>query len=220
MEFREIRQLARHGEDLHTEFKLKVYYPHKILREIVAFANTEGGYLLVGVADNGDIKGLKNPDGDIFELERAMKKYCLPVPEYDLHRVTIPDGREVVVFYIHQSDQKPVQLLPKLPHGHRNVYVRLADKSVQASREMKRILRDTTRNRQVMLQIGEHEKALLEYLAEKKRINLDTYTDLTKLPRRIASAILVKMTLAKVIRICPQEGGYDFFTEMPDHEIG
>ncbi|MEM6297717.1 MAG: hypothetical protein AAF740_03410, partial [Bacteroidota bacterium] len=57
------------------------------------------------------------------------------------------------------------------------------------------------------------EKKLLQYLATQKRISLDTYADITGLPRRIASAILVKMTLADIIRIQPQEGGYDFFVE-------
>lgn len=213
MEFRDVRQLARRGEDTHTEFKTKVYYPHKILREIVAFANTKGGYLLIGVADNGAIKGVKNPEGEIFELEHSLKKYCSPLPRYQVHRVDVREGREVVVFEIEEAPQKPLYLMPKTEVEHRSAYVRLDDKSVQASRELKRILRDTSRNRQVMLQIGEHERTLLQYLSEKKRINIETFAQLTHLPKRIASAILVKMTLAKVIRIEPQEGGYDFFVE-------
>lgn len=215
MEFRDVRRLARRGEDTHTEFKMKVYYPHKILREIVAFANTKGGYLLIGVADDGAIKGVKNPDGEIFELERSLNKYCSPLPGYALHQVDVKEGREVVVFEVYEAKKKPIYLMPKYEEAHRSAYVRLDDKSVQASREMKRILRDTSRNRQVMLQIGKHERVLLQYLSEKKRINIDTFAELTHLPRRIASAILVKMTLAKVIRIEPQEGGYDFFVEVP-----
>ncbi|MGF1532974.1 MAG: helix-turn-helix domain-containing protein [Bernardetiaceae bacterium] len=213
MDARDIKKLARRGEDSQTEFKLKVYYPHKILREIVAFANTEGGFLLIGIADNGQIKGVKNPEGEIFELERALKKYCQPLPTYTIHRVPVPEEREVVVFQIAPAAEKPVYLLPQKLDQERVVYVRSEDKSIQASREMKRILRDSSRNRHVLIQIGEHERTLLNYLSEKKRINLETYAELTHLPKRIASAILVKLTLANVIEIKPQEGGYDFFVE-------
>ncbi|MEM6298574.1 MAG: ATP-binding protein, partial [Bacteroidota bacterium] len=152
MDYREVKRLAQQGEGTHIEFKQKVYYPHKILREIVAFANTEGGYLLIGVTDDGQLKGVKNPDGEIFELERFMKKYCVPYPDYDTYRIELRDERVVVVFDIKEHAPKPMYLMPKGEPTNKDgriAYVRLEDKSVQASREMKRIMRDSSNNRKV-----------------------------------------------------------------------
>jgi len=59
MTLQEVNKLARDGEGLHVEFKKKVAHPEKIVREIIAMANTEGGYLLIGVDDDGTVSGQK-----------------------------------------------------------------------------------------------------------------------------------------------------------------
>ena len=61
---KDIRSLAKKGEGQQLEFKMKVKYPEKIIREMVAFANSEGGILLVGGGDLGDVAGLQFPDED------------------------------------------------------------------------------------------------------------------------------------------------------------
>ena len=54
----ELRRRARLGEDSYTEFKERIDHPESIAGEIVAFANTEGGRLFVGVSDDGRIVGV------------------------------------------------------------------------------------------------------------------------------------------------------------------
>ena len=61
-EIHELKRLALEGEGLQLEFKRKASHPEKIVRELIAFANTEGGTLLIGVDDDGSIPGLKYPD--------------------------------------------------------------------------------------------------------------------------------------------------------------
>lgn len=48
-----IRQLVSEGEHCHQDFKFEISDARKIARSLSAFANTEGGRLLIGVKDNG-----------------------------------------------------------------------------------------------------------------------------------------------------------------------
>jgi predicted HTH transcriptional regulator len=51
----QLREYIRQGENLYTEFKASDAHPDDIAAALVAFANTEGGRLIFGVVDNGDI---------------------------------------------------------------------------------------------------------------------------------------------------------------------
>lgn len=213
MRYKKLKNLVAEGEGLHIEFKRKVYYPQKILREVVAFVNTEGGKLCIGVSDNGDIPGLKYPDEAIYVMEKAMEDFCKPAVTYKVYKVSVPytNGCEVVVFDFEPHPNRPVYLLYKKNTRVGKAYVRIADKSVQASKEMRKIIKARANEKDVLLQYGQHERSLLQYLGSHKRINLEEYANLVNISQDEASIILVNMTLANIIEVRPQEGGYDFF---------
>ncbi len=213
MRYKDLKRLVSEGEGLHIEFKRKVIYPQKILREVVAFVNTEGGKLCIGVADNGLIPGLKYPDEAIYMMEKAMEDYCKPAVTYKTYKVPIPytNGCEVVVFDFEPHPKRPVYLLYKKNTRVGKAYVRIEDKSAQASKEMRMIMKARANEKDVLLQYGQHERTLLQYLGSHKRINLEQYANLVDISEQEASTILVNMTLANIIEVKPQEGGYDFF---------
>jgi CRP-like cAMP-binding protein len=62
-------ELARKGEGQHVEFKESLSQRNKIQQAIVAFMNANGGVVLVGVKNNGEIIGL---GGDAEEIGEAM----------------------------------------------------------------------------------------------------------------------------------------------------
>ena len=55
-----IHRLISEGEHVHQDFKFEISDARKIAKSISAFANTEGGRLLVGVKDNGKIAGVRS----------------------------------------------------------------------------------------------------------------------------------------------------------------
>ena len=57
MTLQEVKELAVKGEGLQIEFKKKAAYPEKIVREVIALANTQGGTLLIGVDDDAPGRG-------------------------------------------------------------------------------------------------------------------------------------------------------------------
>ena len=61
-----IKQFIFEGENVNVDFKKTITSCQKIAKTLVAFANNKGGRLLVGVADNGTIKGVKSEDEEKF----------------------------------------------------------------------------------------------------------------------------------------------------------
>ena len=140
MNVKELKNLVRQGEGTSLEFKLKASHPEKIIREMVAFANSKGGKLLVGVGDDKTIPGLKFVDEEEYILVRAIERNCFPPLRYEIERIAITDERDVLVFNIPKSKEKP-HFVHLENEEHRKAYVRVKDRSVQASREVKQILR-------------------------------------------------------------------------------
>ena len=58
--------MLHHREDLTTEYKRE--YTDDIRLTVVAFANTNGGVVYVGVEDDGTIRGVENPDEVILRI--------------------------------------------------------------------------------------------------------------------------------------------------------
>jgi predicted HTH transcriptional regulator len=214
----EIQQLVSKGEGEYIEFKRKVAHPEKIIREIVAFANTKGGNLLIGVDDNGSIPGIKFADEEIFVLEKAIQQWCRPKIDYEVEVVQINQKKSVVHYRVKESEKKPHYVLnqerqaspprrsnKKYRRHKGKAYVRYEDKSLQASPEVWKILKRGRRQKDIQFTFGEKEKLLMEYLEKHQRITLSQFTELAQLPRFRASHTLVLLVLANVLRVIPQE---------------
>ncbi|MDZ7933758.1 MAG: ATP-binding protein, partial [Emticicia sp.] len=132
IDLRVLKELVRHGENKFVEFKLKTTHPEKIVREMVAFANTDGGKLIVGIGDDKSIKGLKFPDEDEYILQKAIEKYIYPAIDYTLERLIVEGEREVLIYDIQKSPFKPHYVDIDGIAENRRAYVRVADRSVQA----------------------------------------------------------------------------------------
>lgn len=65
------------GESDVLDFKKTISSVHKIAKTIVAFANTKGGSILIGVNDNKSLAGVKS-DEDSYMIETAAQFFCYP----------------------------------------------------------------------------------------------------------------------------------------------
>lgn len=205
-DYKMLRELVRQGEGRYLEFKFKTSHPEKIVREIVAFANTAGGILLIGVGDDGTIPGLKYADEDEYLLVRAIEKFCFPAIPYTLERIPLADEREVLLLRIPRSTQRPHYILPDpADPDNRRVYVRVDDKSVQASKEVREIMKGERTARSLRFTYGDKEKVLMQYLGKNTHVTVDSFAALANIPRKIASRTLVLLVLANVIDVHPSE---------------
>ncbi|WP_019988784.1 AlbA family DNA-binding domain-containing protein [Rudanella lutea] len=206
MDYRALKDLVRRGEGQQIEFKLKVNHPEKIIREVVAFANSEGGLLFIGVNDDLSIPGLKHADEDLYLLERAIQKFCFPAIPYTVERIPLYDEREVLLFKIPASPGRPhyVVLDADKPE-EKKAYVRVADRSVQASKEVREILKGQRADRSVRFTYGDKERVLMQHLSQHQTITVDAFASLANVPRKIASRTLVLLVLANVLQVHPNE---------------
>ncbi|MFP4090597.1 MAG: helix-turn-helix domain-containing protein [Cyclobacteriaceae bacterium] len=219
MSLQDIQKLVNRGEGENIEFKRKVAHPEKIIREIVAFANTRGGDLLIGVDDNGNIPGIRYADEEIFALENAIRRWCRPRIEYDVEVIQLSEKKSVVHFKIRESERKPHYVLNESPPSrpqhepkkkpvkrHKGkAYVRFEDKSLQASPEVWKILKRGRRQKDIQFTFGEKEKLLMQYLENHRYITLSEFAELAGLPRFRASHTLVLLVLANVLKVIPRE---------------
>jgi predicted HTH transcriptional regulator len=231
MDYKALRELVRQGEGKHIEFKLKTNHPEKIVREIVAFANSGGGHLLVGIGDDRSIKGLKYVDEDEYLLVRAIEKYCSPGIEYEIDRVPVGEERDVLVFTILPSHNRPHYVLQEANPSQSNTtwvrskvvpktsndtlikktYIRVADKSIQASREMREILKRKNDERNVKFQYGDKERKLMQELDLHQSVTVESFATAAGISRSLASKTLVLLVLANVLEVHPDEM-VDYFT--------
>jgi predicted HTH transcriptional regulator len=202
---RELKKLVAEGEGIQLEFKRKAAHPEKIVRELIAFANTEGGTLLIGVDDNKTIPGLKHPEEEAHVVRESLSKYCRPLLAYNESAIAIPDNRYVVRFDVPPSSKRPHFLV--LSKEPRTTFVRVLDMSIKASPEMEEIVRRSKKRNDIRFTFGEAEKKLMEYLVKQPVITLTEYQKFSGLNRFKASRKLILLVLANVLKIGASEKG-------------
>jgi predicted HTH transcriptional regulator len=208
MTLQDIRVLASKGEGLKIEFKKKATHPEKIVRELIALANSSGGDLLIGVDDDGTVSGQRFIEEEIFVMEKAIQELIFPQLAYEVFLIKLNEKKGVAVFKIPLSSERPHYLKEK---DRKQAFIRVADRSVQASREVWEVLRRGKAQRDTIFTYSWKEELLMKAMQETGKITLKEYAKLAKLPKFIASKTLVRLVLANVLVIHPQEAD-DFFT--------
>ena len=135
---------------------------------------------------------------DLLSPWRFIKMFSLKVNE----------KKGVAVFKVPLSTERPHYLKEK---DRKRAYIRVADRSVQASKEVWEILRRGRNPRDIVFTYGRKEEILMKALGEFDKITLNEFAKLANLPRFLASKTLVRLVLANVLQIHPQESE-DFFT--------
>lgn len=208
-----LKRLAALGEGPRLEFKNRVPRPDRIAREIIAFANTDGGTVLLGVDDDGTVVGLRDADEELFALDEALASRIEPPLSVRLTRVHVSRRREVVVVEVPPSDDRPHFLRPEGDPAQRRVaFVRVGEESVEASRAAVDLMKADGRGDAVHFTFGDAERRLLEYLDRFERITVREYGRLARVPPWRASRTLVTLARAGIVRLHAQPGGDDYFT--------
>jgi len=211
MELRNLRSIIQKGEGLKLEFKRKANHPEKIAREIIAFANTKGGYLLIGVDDDRTIYGTKTPHEDEFAIVNAITKTCFPKIKYTITHIPVNARRAVIAFDIQESKRKPHYIRTGNKPQDKIALIRVEDMSITASREMVQLMKHERNNKGVRFMYGTNERTILTYLEENKKTTLDSAKTLLQISRKQTSITLVTLVRAGILAIHPTQNG-DFFT--------
>lgn len=93
----EVYTMIAAGEDSFTEFKRDVSQRSDFAGEMIAFANTEGGSILVGVADDGAVVGVAEPQQVEEIIMNIARQNCNPPLIPVVERVATDEGLILVV---------------------------------------------------------------------------------------------------------------------------
>ena len=212
MTLRELEQLVELGEGISLEFKRRVPQPERIAKEIVALANTNGGRIVLGVSDDGTIEGFEHIAEQQFLLRQATEAHCSPPVQYDTERVVVGDRRDVVVVTVPESQEKPHFLTSNsATNGEGPVYVRVEDRSVEATSETVQRLREQRPEGSVTFEFGDTESLLMRYLDDYGRISVSQLEQLADISPEHASQTLLRLTRADLLHLHNSEEG-DYFT--------
>lgn len=126
---RYIDSLIAQGEHAGQDFKFAISDARKIARSISAFANADGGHLLIGVKDNGVVAGVRNEE-DIYVVEQAAERYCSPAVEVEFTAFSYDTNVAVIRAMIPEANQRPVRC--QEPDGTWRAYFRVHDENIVA----------------------------------------------------------------------------------------
>ncbi len=131
-----IKELIKQPESEILDFKQGITNPAKLAKTLVAFANTNGGILAIGVSDQHRIIGIDAYE-EQFMLEKAALKFCIPPVTYELELYETKQAEEEIVeeklillVNIKKSKQKHYVLDKSGDHIY---YIRVADRSIPAN---------------------------------------------------------------------------------------
>jgi len=185
------------GEGVMLDFKKTINNTGKIAKSLVAFANNKGGKLLVGVADDGSIKGVKSEEEEKYMILTSAHQFCKPAIEPNFEEIYV-DDKLVLVVNIPESDTKPHYALDEQNKWW--AYIRIDDKSVLASKIILEVLKNDYKDKGVLISYSDNEKKLLQYLEENEKITLKEFSKLMRSSYRKAQKILVNLILTNVIK--------------------
>jgi len=190
-----LKALILQGEGLTLDFKQTISSARKIAKTLVAFANTEGGRLLIGVKDNGRIVGADVSE-ELYMIDSAARVFSQPLITFEYEEHEYKDKR-VLEVYIPPSDYRPHKA--KTEDGKWMAYIRNADQTQLASVVLLDLMRHQAQNRQSVVSFTEPEERLLRHIRQNGNITLKQSTKLLKLPRFEVVRLLVNLLALKVL---------------------
>lgn len=215
MDRTQLLNLIEAGESLTVEFKQKFSDYEKIAKEIIAFANTQGGFIIFGVSDNGKIQGVESEKETAELIKHTILNYCEPALDSKIFYIELKH-KEIVVLEVLESNNKPHRIKDfkdKLDLNDAQVFVRVRDKSIPAGKEMIKILQN--RSNQSKLKnygIGKNEKAVFEFLKNNDFITVKELSKLANLSSRRASRTLINLVRANILAIHVKDNGENYFS--------
>lgn len=191
-----IQKLILQGEHQTQDFKYCISDSKKIARSLVAFANTDGGRLLIGVKDNGRIAGVRS-DEEYYMVESAAKIYSKPPIDFTTRQHTV-DGKTILEVIIEPSAEKPH--FAKDDEGKWWAYFRKDDENKLANKVMIEVWKSQNSTKGILINYSDDEKVLLDYLERNEKISVSKYARIAHLSYKKAEQIIINFRSLNILK--------------------
>lgn len=196
-----IHKMIAQGEHQQLDFKFEISDSRKIARTLVAFANTDGGRLLIGVKDNGSVAGVRSEE-EYYMVEAAAQMYCKPEVTFSSREWNV-DGKLVLEIVVAKSNAAKHKA--PLKDDDYKVFIRVGDKNILADSILVRYWKRQAEKTPVKISFTEPEMVLLRQLSVNQKITLHQFMDLAGIGKKLAEKIIIDFLVIQLIRIQQNE---------------
>ena len=191
---RYLLSLISEGEHQQQDFKYRVDDPSKLAKSVSAFANTDGGRLLIGVRDDGHLSGVRK-EGEIYVMHQAAYKYCKPEASvrFDTYHA---EGRTIVVATVPPADKKPICAQDE--DGQMRAYIRIHDENIVASPVLFALWRESQQAEGATITYNDDIRKLLDVMQGQQTLN--QIVRRSKLPRHKVITLLAHLIRFGTVR--------------------
>ncbi len=181
-----ILNLIVQGEHQQLDFKFEISDSKKIARTLAAFANTDGGTLLIGVKDNGAIAGIRSEE-EYYMIEAASEMYTEPKVPFSAKEWNM-EGKVVLEIKVKNSSSKPHKAPDK--NNEMKTYIRIDDENIIAPEILELAWNKMAALQGTHLTISKPVEKLLNYLTENSYITVSQFRKITRINYKTARNIL------------------------------
>lgn len=184
---RYILSLIREGEHQQQDFKYRVSDACKLAKSVSAFANTDGGRLLIGVRDDGNLSGVRSEE-EIYMMHQAAYKYCKPEAsiKFDTYHI---EGRTIVIATVPPSTRKPIYAIDE--EGKKRSYIRINDENIVASPVHLALWRESQKSQGTVMTYDDTVHQLLGAMTTQQTLN--QIVRQSRLPRHKVITLLARL---------------------------
>ena len=195
-----LQSLIREGEHQQQDFKYRVSDACKLAKSVSAFANTDGGRLLIGVRDDGNMSGVRDEE-EIYMMHQAAFRYCQPEAsiKFDTYYVCPADSRKsrtIVVATVSPSDRRPICAIDE--DGKPKAYIRIADENIVASPVHIAIWREMQKPQGTMMTYTDDVRKILDVLQDQE-LPLNMIVRRSRIPRPKVITLLARLIRFNVV---------------------
>ncbi|WP_340111198.1 AlbA family DNA-binding domain-containing protein [Maribellus mangrovi] len=198
-----LHKLIARGEHQQQDFKYCINDSKKIAKSLVAFANTDGGRLLIGVKDNGKIAGISS-DEEYYMIESAAKIYSKPAIDFTTRQWKV-EGKTVLEIGIEPGEEKPY--FARDENGKWLAYIRVADENFLTHRIQIEAWKKQKSSKGICFTYSDDERFLINYLQNYPYVSFSKFMRLAEITRKKATEILSNFVVIDIIRIHTGEEG-------------
>ena len=192
-----IRKLIAQGENQQLDFKFEISDSKKIARTLVAFANTDGGRLLVGVKDNGVIAGVRSEE-EYYMIEAAAQLFCKPEIAFQTKEWDV-DGKLVLEVIVPKS--KNLKHKAPAKENDYKVFVRVKDQNILADPILLQYWKLEQSDNIVNINFTEPEMLLLQYVDQHGSISRNELMNTAGIGKKQAERMILNFMLMGILEL-------------------
>ncbi|WP_346861613.1 ATP-binding protein [uncultured Draconibacterium sp.] len=204
---RHLYKKIEEGEHQQQDFKYCINDSKKIAKSLVAFANTDGGRLLIGVKDNGKIAGISS-DEEFYMIEAAAKIYSNPKINFTTTQWQV-EGKTVLEIGVEPSREKPH--FAKDESGKWLAYIRIDDENFLAHKIQIEVWKKQNSPKGIYFTYSDTERKLIDFLQQNASVSFSKFMRIAQISRKEAEDVLSNFIIMEIIKIDTGSDGTFFY---------